>query len=99
MVRPSVHAALVGVAVLVCGSSPVFAQTIGNAQSFAIVGGSGVTAGGAVSTINGNVGSPGAIAGIPANATILAPFVNHGGDGVTTGAVADLLTLYNSAVM
>ena len=73
---------------LLCGSSTALAQTVGNAQTFAIVG-EAIHANGSGSTIDGNIGAPpgaGAITGFPANATILAPFVNHAGDSSTIAA-------------
>jgi Putative Ig domain len=96
-------AASAGFAALLCGSSPATAQTIGTAQSFAIVGGAGVNANGSGSTVNGDVGiNPAAaslITGFPANATITPPFSNHGNDATAISASVSTLTLYNSAVM
>ena len=96
-------AASAGFAALLCGSSPAWAQTVGNAQSFAIVGGQGVNANGSGSVVNGDVGiNPAAatfITGFPANATIVAPFSNHGNDALAISASVSTLTLYNSAVM
>ena len=92
-----------GFAALLCGSSQAWAQTVGNAQSFAIVGGAAVNANGSGSLVNGNVGiNPAAatnITGFPGNATILLPFSNHGNDPAAVSASAATLTLYNSAVM
>ena len=92
-----------GFAALLCGSSPAWAQTVGNAQSFAIVGGQGVNANGSGSVVNGDVGiNPAAatfITGFPANAAITPPFSNHGNDGTAISASVSTLTLYNSAVM
>ena len=96
-------AASAGFAALLCGSSPAWAQVVGTAQSFAIVGGAGVNANGSGSTVNGDVGiNPAAaslITGFPANATITPPFSNHGNDATAISASASTLTLYNSAVM
>jgi uncharacterized repeat protein (TIGR01451 family) len=79
------------------------AQTIGNAQSFAIVGGQAVTANGAGSSVNGNVGiSPAAatfITGFPAAASVTPPFSNHGHDAFAIAAEASADALYNSAAM
>ena len=75
-------------------------QTIGAAQSFAIVGGQTVTAaaGATQSAINGDVGvSPGtSITGFPAFAATLAPFSTHSNDGAAQGAQAATLSLYNT---
>lgn len=97
-------AAIVGlVALLLGGVSPALAQTVGNALSFAIVGGGGVAANGAGSVINGDVGiNPAAatlIIGIPANAIITPPFVNQGNNGFAVLASTAATTLYNSAQM
>jgi hypothetical protein len=96
-------AASAGLAALLCGSSPAWAQTIGSAQSFAIVGGTAVAANGSGSSVNGDVGiNPAAatfITGFPANATIVLPFSNHGNDATAISASVSTLTLYNSAVM
>jgi hypothetical protein len=99
-------AASAGLAALLCGSSPVWAQTIGSAQSFAIVGGQLVKANGTGSQVNGDVGiSPQAATfiqgfpGFPPNmtgATVTSPFTVR---GLTPAAEAAADALYNSAVM
>ena len=75
-------AAIVGLVALLGGVSPASAQTVGNALSFAIVGGAGVAANGIGSVINGDVGiNPAAatlITGIPANA-IITPAIRQPG--------------------
>jgi acetyltransferase-like isoleucine patch superfamily enzyme len=95
-------AAGVAFAALVGGPSMVFAQTVGAAQSFAIVGGQSVTAaaGPTQSLINGDVGvSPGtSITGFPANATTVPPYATHVNDGAAINAQAATLSLYNSLV-
>ena len=97
--------AIVGLAALfaVARPYPAWAQTVGNAQSFAIVGGQGVNANGSGSVVNGDVGiNPAAatfITGFPANATIAPPFSNHGNDATAISASVSTLTLFNSAVM
>jgi len=92
-----------GFAALFCGASPATAQAVGAAQSFAILGGTAVTAAPPLSTINGDVGiDPTAatgITGFPANATVVAPFVNHGNDGVSIAARAATTTLFNSSAL
>jgi hypothetical protein len=77
------------------------AQSLGSAQSFAIVGGSTATAAGTGSTITGDVGvSPGtSITGFDGtSATIVPPFAAHSNDGqaiaaqTSTGALYTMLT-------
>jgi hypothetical protein len=88
---------------LLLTSSASWAQTVGAAQSFAIVGGAGVHFNGAGTTVNGDVGiDPAAatfITGYPGNATILPPFANHGNDGFAIAAAAAAQILYDSAAM
>ncbi|MEX2273857.1 MAG: ice-binding family protein [Vicinamibacterales bacterium] len=78
------------------------AQSVGAAQSFAIIGGQSVTAaaGATQSLINGDVGvSPGtSITGFPANATTVPPYSTHANDGAAVNAQAATLALYNSLV-
>jgi Ice-binding-like len=82
-------------------ASPASAQTLGAAQSFAVLGGNSVVFGAPSSTINGDVGISTAadtfITGYPANATITAPFVNQGNTAAAIAAGAATLTLFNSA--
>src|SRR5579862_3437257 len=81
---------------LVSGLAP--AQSLGAAQSFAILGGSAVNANGAGSSVNGDVGvSPGSsITGFPAEANVVPPFsFAHSADGPANNARASTLTLYN----
>lgn len=82
--------------------SAVLAQTVGAAQSFAVVGGQTVTAaaGATQSAINGDVGvSPGtSITGFPAFAKTVPPFSTHSNDGAAQNAQAATLALYNSIV-
>jgi hypothetical protein len=95
--------ARLGFAALLLASAPALAQTVGAAQSFAILGGTAVTAAPPLSTINGDVGiTPAAgtfITGFPANATISPPFTNHGNDAFAIAAGAATLTLFNSAAL
>ncbi|MEO8678259.1 MAG: ice-binding family protein [Vicinamibacterales bacterium] len=102
--RPrNLHATILGFAALLLVPSTIWAQTAGNAATFAIVGGAGVSANGATSTVNGNVGiDPAAatfITGFPARATITPPFLNHGNDLFAIAAAASVQTLYDSAAM
>lgn len=93
-----------GFIALLLVSAPAPAQLLGAAQSFAILGGSGVNANGTGSIINGDVGiAPAAatfITGIPpppaTGATVTPPFANHGNDAFAVAARASTLTLYNS---
>ena len=90
-------AASAGLAALLCGSSPAWAQTAGAAQSFAIMGGTTVAANGTGSLITGDVGiAPAAgsfITGFPANATIVPPFSNRGNDSTAIAARASITAL------
>jgi type VI secretion system secreted protein VgrG len=77
----------------------VLAQTppnVGAAQSFAVLGGSSVTAAGTGTVINGDVGvSPGtSITGFPAGATVLPPFATHVNDGPAIAAQTATGALY-----
>jgi uncharacterized repeat protein (TIGR01451 family) len=91
------HFAGVGLVVLLYGASPAQAQTAGAAGSFAIVGGTAVSANGTGSLINGDVGvSPGtSITGFPAAANTVPPYSTHSNDGAAVNAQAATLTLYN----
>ena len=83
-------------------SSPASAQTVGAADSFAVLGGTSVTAaaGGTQTLINGDVGvSPGtSITGFPANATTVPPFGVHSNDAAAIAAQSATQTLYNELV-
>ena len=84
-------------------SAPAMAQDVGAAQSFAILGGSAVTANGSMSTIDGDVGiAPSAatfITGFPAQATVTPPFANHGNDAFAIAARAAVTTLLSSPLL
>ena len=92
-----------GVAGFLLVSASAQAQVVGAARSFAILGGTAVTAAPPLSTINGDVGiDPFAatfITGFPANATILPPFVNQGNNAFAIAARAATTTLFNSAAL
>ena len=94
------HAGVIaaGLVTILYGVSPASAQTVGTASSFAIVGGTTVTAGGATSVINGDVGvSPGtSITGFPAPASTTPPYSVHSNDAAAISAQAATLALYNS---
>ena len=89
--------AATGLIALLHGASLASAQTVGAASSFAIVGGSAVSANGTGSIVNGDVGvSPGtAITGFPAAASTVPPYSTHSNDGLAIGGQAATLTLYN----
>jgi len=80
-------------------SAPAMSQALGAAQSFAILGGTGVSAAPPLSIINGDVGiAPAAatfITGFPAFATVTPPFVNHGNDSSAIAARAAVTTLFS----
>jgi hypothetical protein len=94
MLRKYVHALSgVGVAVVLCSASPVWAQSsLGTAQPFAVLAGSTVTNSGA-SVITGDLGvSPGsAVTGGP---TVTGTI--HAADAVALAAQNDLTTQYNA---
>lgn len=85
---------------LFAGADRAHAQTVGAAQSFAILGGTSVTAaaGATQSLINGDVGvSPGtSITGFPANATTVPPYGVHANDASAIAAQSATTSLYNS---
>jgi uncharacterized repeat protein (TIGR01451 family) len=101
-IRKHLAAAAAVVLTLLAAPSAVGAQTVGAAQSFAVVGGQSVTAAcGATQTlIAGDVGvSPGtSITGFPACATTVPPFSTHANDAAAVDAQAATLALYNSLV-
>jgi Ice-binding-like len=91
--------ASVGLAALLGGAVQVSAQTppsVGQAQSFAVLGGTSVTAAGTGTVINGDVGvSPGiSITGFPGSATVTPPFSTHATDGPANAAQASTTALY-----
>jgi type VI secretion system secreted protein VgrG len=87
---------MVPIAALLCNPSPAWAQSLGSASSFAVLGGSAVTAAGSA-TITGDVGvSPGtSITGFPP-ATVVSPFNIHNNDGAAIAAQSATGTLYTS---
>lgn len=84
---------------LASASALAAAPPLGDAQSFAILGGSSVNANGSGSLINGNVGvAPGtSVTGFPASATVIPPFSQLGNSQPAIDARASTLTLYNSS--
>lgn len=95
----STFRALVGFAALLLAASPSLAATapsLGNAQSFAILGGVSVTNTGN-SVIDGNLGtSPGnSVTGFPPG-VVVPPGTIHAGDTLAANAQTDLVTAYNA---
>jgi Ice-binding-like/Putative Ig domain len=99
MMRNSLHlAASAGLAALLCGASPASAQSLGAAASFAVLGGTAVTAaGGAGTVINGDVGvaPQTSITGFPP-AAIVPPFMNQGDDAAAIAAQGSATALYTA---
>jgi type VI secretion system secreted protein VgrG len=90
--RSSVLAS-VGLAALLVGPSPVFAQLLGDAESFAVLGGSAVTVAGTGTIINGDLGvSPGT--SITGSFTVTPPFSTHNNDGPAVMAQTSVTSLY-----
>lgn len=71
------------------------AVSLGTANSFVVLAGSGITNTGAT-TLNGDMGSYPTLT-ITGSSTITITGTNHAGDGVTQSAKTDLVTAYNSA--
>ena len=92
-------AALAVLAALLVGASPAGAQSLGTAQSYAVLGGSGVTAaGGAGTVITGDVGSSptASVTGFPP-AVVTAGFAVHpSNDASNVSAQAAATALYTS---
>ena len=88
--------ASMGFAALLCGASPVLAQTLGTAASFGVLGGSTVTNTGP-SVVTGNLGvSPGsAVTGFPPG-IVTPPGTIHSNDAVASQAQNDVTTAFNS---
>ena len=89
------------VAALLCGVALASAQTapsLGSAQSYAVLGGTTVTAAGTGTVITGDVGvSPGtSITGFPAGATVVPPFSTHANDGSAIAAQSSTTALYTT---
>ena len=74
------------------------AQSLGDAISFAVLGGTAVTAAGTGTIITGDVGvSPGtSITGFPAWATVVPPYATHANDGAAIAAQTSVTALYTS---
>jgi hypothetical protein len=99
MQRGFLSLALSGLTALLCAASPASAQpSLGAAQSFAVLGGSTVTAAGTGTIITGDVGvSPGtSITGFPAGATVVPPFSTHSNDAAAIAAQASATSLYTT---
>lgn len=83
------------------GSSPALAATavsLGTADSFAVLAGTGITFGGAVNTTNitGDIGTYSTVT-ITGLGNVVLNGTNHAGDAVTQGAKTDLTTAYLNA--
>ena len=93
-----INIALTTVIALLIGIAPASAQSLGSAESYAIVGGTAVTSAGTGSVINGNVGvSPGtSITGFPAGATVVPPYTTHANDGSAIAAQGSVGALYTT---
>lgn len=92
--------AAAGLAAVLCCPAAGLAQTIGAAETFAVLGGQSVTAAGTGTMINGDVGvSPlTSITGFPAAATVIPPFTTHANDGPAIAAQTSVTALYTSLV-
>lgn len=89
---------VVGFAILVCGSTSLLAQadpSLGAAESFAVLGGSTVTAGLTGTVISGDVGvSPGiTITGFPLSAVVVPPYATHASDAEAIAAQLSVVAL------
>ena len=94
-------AASAAVAALLFSPAVALAQappSVGAAQSFAVLGGSAVTAAGTGTVITGDVGvSPGtSLTGFPAGAVVVPPFGTHVNDGQAIAAQTSTTALYTS---
>jgi hypothetical protein len=98
MTRYGVQLVGAGLAAFLCGVSSASAQSVGAAQSFAVVGGTAVTAAGTGTVIDGDVGvSPQtSITGFPGSATVVPPFATHSNDGVAIAAQTSTGALYTA---
>lgn len=87
-----------GLTFILFGATSATAQSVGSADSYAIVGGTAVTAAGTGSVVNGNVGvSPGtSITGFPGGATVVPPFSTHANDGSAIAAQGSVTALYTT---
>jgi large repetitive protein len=86
---------LAGLIAFLSGVAPASAQappSLGAAQSYAVLGGSTVTAGGTGTVITGDVGvSPGtSITGFPGSAIVVPPFSTHANDASAVAAQASV---------
>ncbi|MFT6109975.1 MAG: hypothetical protein ACJA2W_002898 [Planctomycetota bacterium] len=98
---PGVGIALPGVGITLPGVGITLpGPLLGDAQCFAVLGGSTVTAAGTGTVVAGDVGTtPGtSITGFPAGATVVAPSSTHSNDGAAITAQAATTALYTSLV-
>ena len=101
MIRKGLAAVALIASATLCVARPAAAQappSLGSAQSYAILGGTSVTAAGTGSVVTGDVGvSPGtSITGFPAGATVVPPFATHSNDGSAIAAQSSTTALYIS---
>ena len=87
--------AIVGFAALLCGPPTALAQSLGSAESYAVLGGTSVSVAGGGATVTGNVGvSPGtSITGGP---TVVSPFTTHTNDASAIAAQSSTTALYTT---
>ena len=87
--------AIVGFAALVCGPPTALAQSLGSAESYAVLGGSSVSVGGGGATVTGDVGvSPGT--SITGPLTVVSPFTTHNNDASAIAAQSSTTALYTT---
>lgn len=80
---------------LTSGAQAATAVSLGTADSFVVLAGSGITNTGPT-TLNGDMGTYPTLT-ITGSSSITITGTNHAGDAVTQGAKTDLVTAYNSA--
>jgi hypothetical protein len=95
--------AFLGFIPLLFGATSAGAQTappLGDAASFAVLGGSTVTVAGTGTVITGDVGvSPGtSITGIPAGGIVVPPYTTHSNDAAAIAAQVSTTALYTNLV-
>ena len=87
--------AIVGFAALLCGPPAALAQSLGSAESYAVLGGSSVSVAGGGATVTGDVGvSPGT--SITGPLTVVSPFTTHNNDASAIAAQSSATALYTT---